>query len=395
MPPRTPAQRARQLELKIAKLRAQLAEAEAARRELPAAPPAPAELDWRAHQQNLQALIENSDGSVWSIDRHYRMIVGNTRYLENVGAALGRPLTPGEDVLALPLPPAALAEWRGYYDRALRGEQFSVEVPTRFTAQPRHVEYRFNPIRTAAGEVVGVTVFGRDVTERQQAQARLTKLAERLELAVRAAGLGIWEWDIQKNELIWDDQMYALYGVQRADFAHDYDAWLHGLHPEDRALSDTVSRQAVSGEKDYDTEFRVCWPDGQVRILQAKASVIRDAAGRPLRMIGVNVDITERRQAEDQLRASERRFRNFFELGTVGMAITSPEKGWVEYNDRLCEMLGYPREALPALTWAQLTYPEDLPADLAYFNRVAAGEIDGYALDKRFLRQDGTVLPVS
>jgi PAS domain S-box-containing protein len=100
----------------------------------------------------------------------------------------------------------------------------------------------------------------------------------------------------------------------------------------------------------------------------------------------------QRTAAEGALRESEERFRCYFELGLVGLAITSPTKGWLEVNDELCAILGYDRSELVQKTWAELTHPDDLAADLAQFNRVLAGEMDGYTLDKRFLRKDGRVV---
>ncbi len=92
------------------------------------------------------------------------------------------------------------------------------------------------------------------------------------------------------------------------------------------------------------------------------------------------------------LRASEERFRSYFELGLIGAAITSPTKGWVEINDEICRILGYERSELLRMTWAELTHPDDLAADVAYFNRVLAGEIESYVMDKRFIRKDGRVI---
>jgi len=105
------------------------------------------------------------------------------------------------------------------------------------------------------------------------------------------------------------------------------------------------------------------------------------------------VEIPELRHAKEKaLAASEERFRRYFELGVIGMAITSPTKGWVEVNDQLCEFLGYERSELLQMTWADLTHPDDLAADIENFNRVLASEIDGYSIDKRFVRKDGQVI---
>ncbi|MEI7644642.1 MAG: ATP-binding protein [Chloroflexales bacterium] len=150
-----------------------------------------------------------------------------------------------------------------------------------------------------------ITLYGfvQDVTTSKQAEATIRRLANRLELATRAAHIGVWDWDIQKDEVFWDERMYALYGVRREDFTGAYEAWLQGIHPDDRVESDTISAQARRGERPYDTEFRVVWPDGSIHVLKAFADVIWSVDGTPERMIGVNYDITEIKHAEAVLAA--------------------------------------------------------------------------------------------
>ncbi len=144
----------------------------------------------------------------------------------------------------------------------------------------------------------------RDITDRKQTEETLRRVNERFALATRAAHLAVWDWDIQKNELTWDDRMYELYGIERGDFSGAYEAWLNGVHPDDRAASNAASERARRGEQDYDTEFRIVRPDGTLRWLKANAQVTWDEDGTPLRMTGINYDITERKQAEDELKAS-------------------------------------------------------------------------------------------
>ena len=100
-------------------------------------------------------------------------------------------------------------------------------------------------------------------------------------------------------------------------------------------------------------------------------------------------DITKRKQAEEALRASEERFRRYFDLGLIGMAITAPDKGCLEVNDELCRILGYERSELLQKNWAEMTHPDDLALNLENFERVLAGDMDGYTLDKRWIRKDG------
>jgi len=100
----------------------------------------------------------------------------------------------------------------------------------------------------------------------------------------------------------------------------------------------------------------------------------------------------ERKQAEDALRVSEERFRRYFELGLIGMALTSPSKGILEVNDEICRILGYPRDELLRKTWAEMTHPDDLANDVVHFKRVLAGELDGYSIEKRWIRKDGRII---
>lgn len=100
-------------------------------------------------------------------------------------------------------------------------------------------------------------------------------------------------------------------------------------------------------------------------------------------------DIIERNWAEDKLSASEERFRRYFDLGLIGMALTKPDTGCIEVNDELCRILGYSRDELLRIRWPDITHPEDLAADRAQFEQVLAGEQDGYLLDKRFIHKDG------
>jgi PAS domain S-box-containing protein len=110
------------------------------------------------------------------------------------------------------------------------------------------------------------------------------------------------------------------------------------------------------------------------------------------RVVCVLRDITQRKQAEEDLRRSEARFRSYFELGLIGMAVTSPTKGILEVNDEICRILGYSRDELLKKTWAELTHPDDLAADVKQFKRVMRGEINGYSLEKRWITKDRQVI---
>jgi PAS domain S-box-containing protein len=140
-----------------------------------------------------------------------------------------------------------------------------------------------------------------DITERKQAEKNLLSNERRLHLAASAGEVGIWDWDIVNDQLIWDDTMYSLYRIDRDDFNGAYHAWSSTLHPDDRQFTEGEIQAALRGEREYAPEFRVVRPDGTVRVMKATSQTIRDQDGRPLRMIGTNIDITERKQTENEL----------------------------------------------------------------------------------------------
>jgi signal transduction histidine kinase/ActR/RegA family two-component response regulator len=106
--------------------------------------------------------------------------------------------------------------------------------------------------------------------------------------------------------MVWDGQMFKLYGISRDRFLAAYEAWLAGVHPEDRPRADEQIQLALAGVRDFDTEFRVVWPDGSIRSIRGIGLVERDGAGNALRMVGTNWDITAEKQAADELRDSNR-----------------------------------------------------------------------------------------
>ena len=161
-------------------------------------------------------------------------------------------------------------------------------------------------VRNAEGAPTRMAGSITDVTDRKAAEEKLNLISNRLILATQAGAIGIWDFDTVANTLVWDEQMYRLYGITEDSFSGAYEAWEQGLHPEDLTREREKIQRALRGEGDFDSEFRVLWPDHTIHYIKANGIVQRDASGRPLRMIGTNWDITQRRKAEDDLRIAKR-----------------------------------------------------------------------------------------
>ena len=148
-------------------------------------------------------------------------------------------------------------------------------------------------------EVTGTYGTLMDITERKNAEEKINHISERLALALRIGGTGVWECDLDNNILLWDNQMFVLYGMKEENFSIGYEDWLNNIHPDDKLRADEEFQMAIQGEKEFDTEFRVIWPDGSIHYIRAMAKVLHDDSGRALGMIGTNSDITDQRLAAD------------------------------------------------------------------------------------------------
>ena len=158
------------------------------------------------------------------------------------------------------------------------------------------------PIRNAAGEIAGVVLVFSDVTEKYQMEEEQKNQTQRLLLATSSAALGIWDWNVRENTMTWDDRMFDLYGVTRETSPNNLDAWMNGLHPEDKEMAIAECQAALKGEKQFDIVFRVLHPNGTVKYLKANAFVMRDNDGTANRMLGINADITESKLAELEIK---------------------------------------------------------------------------------------------
>ena len=206
-----------------------------------------------------------------------------------------------------------------------------------------------------SGEVV--TIYN-DVTDQKNSELALKLGRERIELATRAGNFGIWDWNIQKNELVWDDRMYELYGIKKSDFRNVYDAWLNALHPDDREENDRISELARRGEKEYDTEFRVVRPDGTIRFIKSLGQVIWDSEGNPLRMTGANYDITERKQAEEAIRESEAFLKTLIDAIPTPVFFKDRSGNYLGFNKAFEEFFGDTKERLIGKSVFDINPPE-------------------------------------
>jgi PAS domain S-box-containing protein len=232
--------------------------------------------------------------------------------------------------------------------RVISDIEYSAEHLTYFTCEFRvHIPgkeiqwifSRSSPEKLPDGSITWYG-FNADITDRKRAEEELRQLSARFSLATRAGGVGVWDYDIVNDTLLWDDQMFALYGINKNDFGGVYEAWRSGLHPEDVVREDAEMQMALSGEKEFDTRFRVVWPDGSIHTIRAIGNVQRNVDRIPVRMIGTNWDITGQMKAELELTLAKEhaeesdRLKSAF-LANMSHEIRTPMNGILGFTELL------------------------------------------------------------
>ncbi len=190
-----------------------------------------------------------------------------------------------------------------------------------------------------------LVITARDITALKKVEAALWESKERLEAAASAGIIGVWDWDIPNNHLVWDRVMFRLYGVSEESWEGAYNAWARTVHPADKAATENKLQAALRGELQYNDEFRVVWPDGSVHYLKAIAHTTFDASGQPLRMIGINYDQSEQKNIELALaeRVEER-------TRALSLALSAAESANIAKSAFLANMSHEIRTPINAIT---------------------------------------------
>ena len=260
----------------------------------------------RESQQRLDNIVANSPGIIYRCanDEHWTMefiSAGITRitgyadedFLNNRVRSYASIIHPDDRQRVADAVASGLARKEHY------------EMDYRLVAadgSPRWVHEQGRGVFAPDGQLLYLDGVIFDITVLRKAEDALRLSSERLQLATRVANIGIWDWDIPRNELLWDDSMYRLYGIQKGHFGEAYDAWIRTIHPEDKAYTDGEIQAALRGEREYAPEFRIVRTDGSIRFIKADSQTFKGRDGKPLRMIGTNIDITERKRAEEEIR---------------------------------------------------------------------------------------------
>jgi PAS domain S-box-containing protein len=352
-----------------------------------------------AERQKFVSLADSSLDFIGMCDMNFMPFYVNQAGLELVG------LDSLEQALRTPVPQFFFPEDQRFiseevFPRVIRDGRAEMEIRFRHfkTGQPIWMIYNVFYIKDAAGLTVGLATVSRDVTERKRAEEALRESEQRLRLATEAAKIGAFDWNIQTGVNVWTPKLEAMYGLAPGEFGRTQPAWEQLVHPCDRAGAVAKVEETLATGEPAEHEWRVLWPDGSVHWISGFFQAFKDATGKPLRMTGVNIDITARKSAEEALRGlaearGMERFRLSFEEAPVGMALIGGDGVWLRVNHALCEMTGYTENELIS-SGRDLTHPGDRAEESRLFSRILSGELAAASVEERYLHKQGHTIYV-
>ncbi|GAB4531797.1 MAG: hypothetical protein Tsb0014_15610 [Pleurocapsa sp.] len=278
--------------------------------------------------QRITDILESMTDAFYTLDRDFNFIYVN----QEAQRVLRKPK---EHLLGRNLwsefPSVMGTELERHYRQAL-AQQTATRFEYYYPSFDRWYEICVYP------SVRGLSIYFRDITDSKLGAIKLQENERLLKLALSSAKAGSWDWDISTNQLIWSTETYELYGIDPDKETLEYSDWAKALHPEDREKSDRELKKVLWGQSsELRIEFRIIHPEKGIRWLSGIGNVTRNANGEPLRMSGINLDITERKQIEEEIKNSERHLRRVLDSLFSFVGVMTPDGILIEANRTVLE----------------------------------------------------------
>ena len=285
-------------------------------------------VEHRTHQlesakQELETIFNNSSDGILLIDLQANILKANQRC---------------DTLLGIPFKFYVGRAWANLFTAEDRNKAHQLLQQTRHSNVPKSAELRVLAAHGAFFATVSISRIPitntqeghfvctiHDTSKRKQQEEKLRSVTQRLNLATEAGEVGVWDWNLNDNSLIFDDQMQKIYGFKPDQCDVSMKSWSKKVHPEDKRRVQRAVRESIKLNKPYKQDFRLKISDNSVRYVHANAIVVRNKQGEALRMVGTNIDVTEVREAEIALRSALAQEKELGELKSRFVSTASHE----------------------------------------------------------------------
>jgi two-component system cell cycle sensor histidine kinase/response regulator CckA len=316
----------------------------------------------RQSERNYREIFDNATDAIFIHDAQTGAILDvNDSMLQMFGLDREAAKALPANVTSLGVSPYSEKEAIQWLRKAL------TEGPQVFEWRARRTDGKLFWVEVAlkSAEISGqrrILALVRDITERKRVEEELRENEARLKHAQKIADVGSWDWDVRSGALAWSEQTYRQMGEQPGNFAPNREDFPRHVHPEDQEMFVAAMDEALAGRIPFDLEFRIVRPNGEIRFLHSRGEVVRGSDGEPLRVLGVSMDITEQKRAEQSLKRSQESLaeaQRQTHVGSFEFDFQTGRLDWSEEMFRICgigraDFKGQIRDFLDRL------HPEDL-----------------------------------
>jgi PAS domain S-box-containing protein len=293
----------------------------------------------------LSAVVQNAEDAIISVDLNNAILTWNPAaerlYGYSAAEVRGRPI----DVI---IPPDRFEESREMIRKVLQGQPIlrCETVRIRKDGTRRFVSLSIGAIKDGDGRLIGTGGVAHDITSLKLAETARLEAEDRLKMAQEAAGIGVWDWSARGSDAICSEQYFRIYGLPATQTTMSHAEWLSHVHPEDRNRMQAYYGNLLRGAERGEAEFRIIWPDGSVHWVVSKARMHPNAAGEAVRVIGINLDVTQLREAERARRESEQRYSDLFHTMSQGVMYLDGEGLILSANPSADRLFGFSIEEM-------------------------------------------------
>lgn len=337
----------------------------------------------------LETLANAAPATLWLSDAAGNITYVNQTWVEWTGLPRDAHLTSNNWTTAIV--PEDQARVRQTFEEAFASRN-PYEVEFRYNSRdgsPRWCIAKGVPRYDTHGTFVGYAGSGVDITEQKLTSEQIRVSEERYRCALEGSHDGMWDWDIATGEVFWNDRLYSTFGLDKASFSPSLRASLELTHPEDRAKMEEALKNHLEFGMPYELEVRQRHASGEYRTLLARGTALRDGDGKPYRMIGATIDITDRRRAKLALLESEERFRLLAESAPVTIWMSDESGGITYINKHWHQLTGASLAQSLGEGWLNFIHPDDREGFLEQFQLTLKAKASLHQ-EVRIRRPDGS-----
>ncbi len=322
-----------------------------------------------------EALINSTSDLMWSVKNDRKLLAANEQFIKTMHTALGYDIEPGHELLLKgQFPEDVISFWERLYDRSFNGEMFTEEVftPAHDTIPEMWTEISVNPVYQNE-QVVFIACYARDISERKRQQEQIKLVNEKLEISQQIAKLGVWEFDLQSQELYSSAETLRIFGLEEKGAKNNLQTLMNLIHPEDKQYFNTEFQYALEGEKILNIEHRIVTSTGLVKTVNQRGSLRYDSGNIPVTFSGVTQDITDRKYLAEQLLASQRQLQLIYDtVNEVIFLIDVEADGQFRFqsvNRTFLTATGLEEKQVIGKSLAEIIPPDNYPFVLSQYQK--------------------------